>query len=54
MTKNWKNFTAEKKNYIFISKITIYLSLGLHKDAQATGEACGTFKRTSSTSIQEI
>jgi hypothetical protein len=30
MTKNWKNFTAEK-NYIFLSKISIYLSQGFHK-----------------------
>jgi hypothetical protein len=30
MTKNLKNFTAEKM-YIFLSKIAIYLSLGLYK-----------------------
>jgi hypothetical protein len=34
MTKNWKKNTgtAEKKNYIFLSITTIYLSLGLHKE----------------------
>jgi hypothetical protein len=31
MTKNWTKFTGEKKFDIFLSKITIYLSLGLHK-----------------------
>ncbi len=31
MIKNVKKFTAEKKNIIFLSKTTIYLSLGLHK-----------------------
>jgi hypothetical protein len=30
MTKNWKKITADKK-IIFLSKIAIYLSLGLHK-----------------------
>jgi hypothetical protein len=32
MIKNEKKLSAEKKNYyIFLSKTTIYLSLGLHK-----------------------
>jgi hypothetical protein len=31
MTKNWKKFTAEKKNIYFGPKTKIYLSLGLHK-----------------------
>ncbi len=30
-TKNWKKITAEKKLNFFLSKTTIYLSLGLHK-----------------------
>jgi hypothetical protein len=31
MTKNWQKFTAGKKLIFFLSKIAIYLSLGLHK-----------------------
>jgi hypothetical protein len=31
ITKNVKNFTAEEKIKFFVSKTTIYLSLGLHK-----------------------
>jgi hypothetical protein len=31
MTKNEKNCTAKKKLDIFLIKIAIYLSLGLHK-----------------------
>ncbi len=31
MTKSWKKVTAEKKFNFFLSKTTIYLSLGLHK-----------------------
>ncbi len=33
MTKNWKKITAEKKiKFLFWSKTSIYLSLGLHKE----------------------
>jgi hypothetical protein len=53
MTKNWKKFTAGKKKN-FGLKTTIYLSLGLHKDVQATEEAFSSQKRTSSTSKHEI
>jgi hypothetical protein len=35
--------------FIFLIKIAIYLSLGLHKGAQATGEAFSPQKATSST-----
>ncbi len=31
MTKTWKTFTGEN-NYIFLSKLSIHLSLGLHKE----------------------
>jgi hypothetical protein len=44
-----ENFTA-KKIAFFLSKISILLSQGLHKDVQATGEAFSTQKRTSNTS----
>jgi hypothetical protein len=32
MTKKLKKFTAGTQIYIFVSKIAIYLSLGLHKE----------------------
>jgi hypothetical protein len=51
MTKNRKKFTAF---FFLLSKTTIYLSLGLQKDVQATEEAFGPHKSTSSTSKQEI
>jgi hypothetical protein len=38
MTKIEKNVPLEKKFDIVLSKIAIYLSLGLYKDGQATGE----------------
>jgi hypothetical protein len=38
MTKNCKKFTTG--NFFLLSKATIYLSMGPHKDAQATEEAC--------------
>ena len=46
MTKNLKKFT--------VKKIAIYLSIGLHKRVQATGEAFSPQKRTSNTSKREI
>ncbi len=53
--KNWKEFAAEKKEKKnFGSKIAIYLSLGLHKDAQDTEEAFRPQKRTPSTSKHEF
>jgi hypothetical protein len=40
MTKKLKKFTASKKlHYFGIKNYTIYLSLGLHKEFQATEEA---------------
>ncbi len=53
-TKNCKSFTAEKKLYIFLSKIAIYLFLASKQDAEPTGEAFGPQKRDSSTSKHEI
>jgi hypothetical protein len=40
--------------FIFSLKIAIYLSLGLHKDVQATGEVFTPQKRTSTTSKHEF
>ncbi len=51
-SKNWKKFTAE--NFLFISKTTIYLSLGLHKGRPVTKKAFSSQKRTSSNSNHEI
>jgi hypothetical protein len=39
---------------IFGSKSAIYLSLGLHKGLQVTGEAFSPQKKTSNTSKHEI
>jgi hypothetical protein len=48
MTKNWRKFTCRKKK---ISKIAIYISLGLHKGGPSyTKEAFSPQKRISSTS----
>ncbi len=47
----WKK---QLKNFVFLSKITIYLSLSLNKDVQATGEDFSHQTRTSSTLKHEI
>ena len=55
----WLPYQRLKKIYsckfflFFGSKIATYLSLGLQKDAQATGETFSHQKRTSSTSKHE-
>ncbi len=47
--KNKEYGTAEIFLIFFLSKIAIYLSLGLHKGHQATEDAFSPQKRTSST-----
>ncbi len=54
MIKIRKNFQLRKKIKVFESKIAIYLSLGLHKDAQDTEEVFKPQKRTPSTSKHEF
>ncbi len=53
MTKNRKKFTAEKCE-IFLSKITIYLSLALHKWSQATVQEKPSALKREHTTLQNM
>jgi hypothetical protein len=48
--QGFDNKKIEERNFffLFLIKIAIYLSLGLHTGIQATGEAFSSQKRTSS------
>jgi hypothetical protein len=48
-----KKLQLGKKSKIFLSKTTIYISLGLPNNIQVTEEAFSSQKRTSSTSKHE-
>ncbi len=54
MTKYVKKFTVETKFIIFLSKIAIYLSLGLHKGRPSYRSRLQHSKRTSGTSKHEF
>ncbi len=54
MTKNKKKIYSWNIIYIFLSKIAIYLSLGLHKGRPSYRRSLQTWKKTSSTSKFEF